>query len=928
MQDGALMGARFDAAIDPDTDHYMTNGLGIPVLSANDPDTAANELRTQLVVNFTAATGDGRFSMGDLLGSGMASDEGERFIDTAVKNIEKVKADVDALLALDTKPTGLETILDGQWNKLKAALDPIFGTDSDAETGATTAVRASTPREEDIQDDIDDVLDALSSEASFVAATADGGGGVFESQALGAGAAANAFNRLTWSAEATLGVTGSTRYGTAARKTSANAKKAPALGGDYGAFAYSTMQQTVRTADAAAVSLTGIASYSGGTRAVSGTGKAYSGQMDLQVRFKANSVSGVVSGLEDSDGLPWQHNFADVDRIVLDDATLRRNAQWTNSGTNASVFYTADSGLLRPVAGVTNSFAGILLGQGAEAGSEANGTWSVGTSGSGYLTGGFGVQHVADTARPVPTQDDGSVKAASLFSMATDTNAAANMTTASIADGVLTVKQRSYGWAGRSGDTDPTYQALGADGDETLLTAKFDLATMAGQAAGTATTINGPKWADQVIEALTTERDLLATLQGLDSDDTQVAERAAWQRVQDAVEFQLLGQLPLKLAQPYDDPDGNVDNELESEADAIDLINRALDALSSAANLQAALDPDGTGVFDHYADSDDAGDDPDNFGGDVGGVFKVDPGVTATVDGDTVQSFAGGRTTAQILGERTHKVIATLGTTSFTRFGAWRRESVRNAVRGRGTGGRVIRTLHGGPGTFAYSPLDPTNVGTPTNPGFPRNGRASYTGETVAIQNTTILTGTVRVDVNWNSLADTTNGLNADGSAIAQAGTMSLTISDLASTVGDPLTVGGAADVGNTPDTFEGTPGTEIADIVLGTFNILAGAPGNNSGHMVVGTASTDDPANVTYREIASTASRLRFAGLSTPDNTTAVTTSGVKALFVGQGVDGPLGVIGTWTVQGATIGRLSADGRQTADLNQAIRGAFGAEAP
>ena len=282
------------------------------------------------------------------------------------------------------------------------------------------------------------------------------------------------------------------------RKTSDNAKKKPAIGdSDYGAFSYATMQETLRTADAAAVSLTGIASYSGGTRAVSASGKAYSGTMDLQVRFKANSVSGVVSGLEDSDGLPWQHNFADVDRIVLDDATLRRNAKWDkDDGANATIFYAANSGLLRPVDGVTNTFAGILLGRGADAGSEANGTWSVGTMGNaGYLAGGFGVEHVADTARPVPPEDDASAAGAKLFSMATDARAAVNMTSASIASGMLTVKQRSYGWASRSGDTAPTYQALGAAGEEVLITAKFDLATMAEAGAGTETKVNGPKWA-------------------------------------------------------------------------------------------------------------------------------------------------------------------------------------------------------------------------------------------------------------------------------------------------------------------------------------------------------------------------------------------------------------------------------------------------
>ena len=177
---------------------------------------------------------------------------------------------------------------------------------------------------------------------------------------------------------------------------------------------------------------------------------------------------------------------------------------------------------------------------------------------------------------------------------------------------------------------------------------------MAEAGAGTPTTVNGPKWVDQVIATLTKERDLLATLQGLDSADTQTAERAAWQRVQDAVQDQMLGNLPLKLAAPYDDPTDSVTNELESEADAIDLINRAIDALSSNANLAAALDPDGTGIFDHH-DGDGNGE-PDDF-------------VNAA------KTKVGTRTFAQMRGEKTHQVFASLGTTSYTRFGVWRRQS-------------------------------------------------------------------------------------------------------------------------------------------------------------------------------------------------------------------------------------------------------------
>ncbi len=895
MQDGALAGARFDAAIDADTDHYVTNGLGIPILSGNDPATPGNELRTHLIATGDNESGEGMFSMGELLGYGMASDEGARFVDEAVEAIEKVHGDVAALLALDTKPDGLDTILESQWTKLEMALDTIFNTDSDNDTPAdvTSAVRTTAPREEDILDDIADILDALSSEDSFVAATAEDGGGVFESQALGAGGAADAFNRVMWSADATMGATGSTRYGTAMRKESGHAKQSPTTE-EFGAFSYSTMQQTVRTADAAAVSLTGIASYSGGTRAVDASGDTYSGTMELQVRFKANSVSGVVSGLEDADGLAWQHNFADVDRIVLDDANLQRNAQWNNTGADAAVFYAANSGLLRPVDGNTNTFAGILLGQGADAGSEANGTWSFGAEGgSGYITGGFGVVHVGDTSRPVPSGDDGSAATAMLFSMATDDNATTNLTSVSIADGELTVKQRRYGYARAAGNTDAlTYAALGAEDDETLYTQKFDLAELAGL-NGAQKALNGPKWIDGVVATLTAERDLLSTLQGLDSADTQAAEEASWLRAQDAVEFNFFGgQMPLKLADAYGD--------LESEADAIDLLNRALDALSSNAKLEAALDPDGTGIFDHY-DSGTA-DDPATPERENEANYRV-------YDAGQRRYEVSNRTIANLRGEREYKVFSAMGTTDFTRFGFWRRESTQSARRA----GGINRSTHGGPGTYAYSPLDPTNVGTLANLSFPAGGSARYTGETIAEQDTVILTGTAQVDVIWG----TPTAVTAD----TELGTMSLTLSGLASAVGDPLSQGGSDTDGSE------SPGNEIADIVFPGISIAVGGQGTFANNMIAGDPGTaDDDGNIPYGEVTVEGGRYRLVTAGTDVN--AQGTASVQALFVGQGVDGPLGVIGTWTLTDTTVGRINGAGTSVDDLGVSIYGAFGVEAP
>ena len=906
MEDGTFMGARFDAAIDT---VYRTNDLGapFPFLSDDDPDTPGNELRTHLVATGDDDTGRGMFSMGALLGSGMASDQGMRFVDEAVEEIEEVHAYVSAVLALDDPLANLDTVLDGQWTKLKTALDNIFKTDSGADT-PSSAVSLKRPNEEDILDDIADILAALSSESSFVAATAEDGGGAFEGRALGADAAAAAFNRLRWSAEATLGMTGSTRYGTVFRKDSSNARDGLS-NGHYGAFSYSAMQETVRTTDAAAVSLTGIATYSGGTRAVSGSGNAYSGTMDLRVRFTTNMVSGVVTGLKDADGNPWQHNFADVSLIVLDDAQLRRNATWVNNaGTTGAVSYTRDSGILRPVLGIENTFHGRLLGQGAEAGSEAHGVWSVGTAStpSGYLTGGFGVVHVADVSRPTPGGDDGSAAAAKLTTMATDANADANMAMASIGDGKLTVTGRKFGWAGSEGSDNLTYQALGAAGEETKITETFDLADLA---ASGAKTNNGPSWVDGVIATLERERDLLTTLQGLKSLDTAGAEEAAWGRVQDALQYRLFGEtgrLPVKFDVLYSPSDNGTGDALDSEADAIDLINRALDALSSSANLEAALRPDRNGIFNHYntgTPDDDTTDAREDLGDyidymDADRRWEFFNGEDTTLAGNS-------RTIGNFLGEREHKVIAAMGTTDYTRFGVWRREDTSSARRRDGGLNPDDIRNHGGPGTFAYSPLDATNVGTALNTSFPKGGSARYEGETVAFQGTVLLTGTAHVGVTWLS-PETVDAGNT-------VGTMSLTIGGLADADGDTLRDGTTRD-------------RDIADIVFPGLAIEVGAKGDFENNLIVGEAEEiPDTDKFSYGETTVTGGRYRLVSGGSDGN---VASSSVKALFVGQGVDGPLGVIGTWTLTDTDVARVNAAGTNVEGGTDVIYGAFGAQVP
>ena len=364
MQDGALMGARFDAAIHADSagdsdaeamiglvgdlrkaGHLTTAdpaddaGANIrAVLSSDDEDTAANELRTMLEL------GDSSFSIAALLDSGMASDMGDNFVVNARKGVEDVRDYVAALLSLTEDPPGLPGLLTTAWSRVQTQVNSVFG------TGEIDLGRR--PGEDDIMDEIDNILDALSSGPAFAAATMEDGNGVFEDAALSEADALKAFDAAESQATVVFGTTGATRYGaiTATERDTATAdldyRMGASLGngdvddtstddvdegdmGLIGAFSYSTIDDVQRVWH---VATRGSAYYEGGTTAVSGDGQLYTGDIAIEVRFSSKRVSGLVTNVMTTAGDPWSYQYGEVDSIVLAAATnLDNNAHWSTA---------------------------------------------------------------------------------------------------------------------------------------------------------------------------------------------------------------------------------------------------------------------------------------------------------------------------------------------------------------------------------------------------------------------------------------------------------------------------------------------------------------------------------------------------------------------------------------------------------------------
>ena len=910
VQDGALMGARFDAALHGDSDVPAFGIVGdlrtaghltaatdddagadiLPVLSSDDEDTAANELRTMLEL------GDSSFSIADLLDSGMAADMGDNFVADAREGIEKVRGNVAALLSLSEDPPGLSGLLTTAWSRVQTQVNSVFGT-GELDLGPR-------PREDDIMDEIDDILDALSSGPAFAAATMEDGDGVFEDAALSEADALKAFDAAESQATVVFGTTGPTRYGaiTATERDTATAdldyRMGASLGngdvddtdttevdesemGLIGAFSYSTIDDVQRVWH---VATTGSAYYEGGTRAVSGDGQLFAGDIAIEVRFSTDRVSGLVTNLRSTAGDPWSFQYGEVDSIVLATATnLDSNAHWSTAdaadGTgSARITFAprAGSPLPQPIRG---SFQGQLLGKGASDdpsanGTHAHGTWSVGTqtnSGSAnYLAGGFGAERVGEVGDGQrPGTDDGSVHETVVTS--SDGVAEADLTNSfKIDGGNLVVTMNRYGRYLEAtaatevedpddllgdGDTTTVRTVLGAvetapagsgavvalaadelfvlDGD--LTTGDLENVThelkqsladiMANQQLDR--NVNGPdKQLGIVVKELETARGDLAILQSLNIRNT-TAEETAWTKVQAAL-LRIFHHVPPKLAEAYNDDD------------ALGLIDQALDAFSSSDNLEDALDRDGRGIFND--------------------VTKA--------DGTTLPGAAliWGRQEVQM---KTHG-----GATDYTRWGVWRVRTDRYAARDAWTQPAVGDAQGNESGSYAYSQLLPTTWADQNDPGFPGSGSAVFMGGTTAIQATNFLDGDIMVTAEWDSTWD---GTDTDA-----LGTLSMRITNMADVDGDPLL----------DDT-----GAEFYALVVTGVEIRT-----NADNQVI------------FNSVATSSGT--FTELTGVQGLTEGTLDGGNTMgkFVGQDIEGPLGVIGTYNFGASNF------------TGAALRGSFGAD--
>ena len=389
--DGTLAGARFDRPVVGDVMH--ANSIGshdAPSLSTDDRKTDADETGTLL--NVLGAS----LSMGDLLGAGSAVASGPNMVAGARQQMVKIRDRAAGLVALrrdgglDSESFGVQ--VGRQWAAADTLVNRLFGT-----TGATLERTMSVSR---VVDAFDRLVDALSSEEAFAAATlADGPNQLQGFKTRNATQAAQAFNRVAWTASGTLGTLGSTRFGAAVYNSTDNVTAGLGDAERAQGFAWSTIESTRRASD---VQTSGEAYYMGVTHAADQDGNLYEGDIDVLVRFRTEKVDGLVSQLARTDtGATWSYGLGgEVTGITLPPAELNRRGAWRVRARNAAgrLSYVARAGSSADFVFIGGEFSGQLLGRDDAAGAEAIGTWKVET-GSSVLAGGFGVERVESPAQ-------------------------------------------------------------------------------------------------------------------------------------------------------------------------------------------------------------------------------------------------------------------------------------------------------------------------------------------------------------------------------------------------------------------------------------------------------------------------------------------------------------------------------------------------
>lgn len=861
---GTLWGRRFDQqphGMDS-AEAYYTIGLATrdPILSEDDEDTAAHEGGTQLEV------GGGSFPVDSFYSNRLATSVGEQIVLDVRDEVLELRNRAHALYVAFNDNDSYDALLAEEWIQLwddvEVQIQRIFEAPV-AEWNTLVQARKSIKERENVIEQFDAVVAALSSVAAFQEATRKSGG-IFRHAEKGETGAFNLFNAPSSRSAALLEAMGDMRFGavrTATRRRGIAemdlAVGAP--GGLTGVFAYSVIPDTEETAE---IALSGDAIYRGRTTAIDGEGNFYRGDIELEIRFSNDSVHALVTNLSTGPDQSWIHRRKVVEGILLPSATLQLDADWTASSSRSNSALIVYEDLFASVFPERRTtFAGHLLGVSWNAGHQAVGSWSVGEEGdrTDYLAGAFGA--VFDDAAPDREEPEPITPSEEAASQTEVVPAGTE-----IRNGILTLRGTLFGpnpdTVGSAVEWDDERRVL-IDGQR--IEDVYEVSLEAALArSGAPREYLGANLLTLALEEIGQLRDDLAVVTDLGDSPLALQERARiWTEVNEAVRDRIFGTAdkapigkdfagdesvpptdPRKWSNGYPAaPDGSPD-----DVAALEAIDAVVAALASPEALVRGVTAGG--------------------------------GVFTRTDGTPFRPLAAGQI-AEIWDRAEGRLRMWLESTDHTRFGAWMKQTAPNAwaeYRDR------TADDENGPSAFAFSPLTPSSY---RDYRFPVGGTSIFNGRTVAVQGKTFFSGSMELVAQWQEPQRGQYNVGFLDAVISQLRTPTGELPSYARTDRD------------------GTVTAEISEISFGGIRI--GLDGDDQLYF-----SDQLPESLTLTFHGSGTAFVDLAG----DPATAAS---IEGAFVGRTPAGPQAALGVWT--------LRSGGDHNVGTGGTLHGGFGVEA-
>ena len=335
-------------------------------------------------------------SYGQYEGSGAV--QSQTFVSAARKVLEDLANRIRPLVeGSEAEKSVARLVLGGSdWGKAQEALGMIFTDVTGERLLPDLGTNVERIDEEDALEDLDDLIEALSTESNFEDEFGSSGefGRISEELRDLEDDADDIYNASKGAIA--LGATDNTRFGVVVDPADEATAQSVGTGGTAGItvrpFAYSPLKEV----GASSLPVRGTGRYTGRTFAADASGEVFDGSIELLVSFGIEEIKAMITNLESTaDNDPWRFAGRDVEEIELTTEGVAGFSVPTNSAT-AKLTLEGSHFPQTP----TSNFSGKFVG---DSGEEVFGLWSI-TGGDG-ISGSYGAEYRSTQRVDLPPAD-------------------------------------------------------------------------------------------------------------------------------------------------------------------------------------------------------------------------------------------------------------------------------------------------------------------------------------------------------------------------------------------------------------------------------------------------------------------------------------------------------------------------------------------